>query len=78
MAIEGFNVKSNDWYCQKKISFEGKGTENITSQSGLHLLIKEPAHSSFCVDLNFTLHLNLIIESGIHSPLLLNCHHQIF
>ena len=32
--------------------------------------------SSFCIGLIFTLQLNLVMESGIHSSLHSNCHHQ--
>ena len=44
-------------------------------------MITEPTHildiSSSCVDLTFTSQPNLIIESGVHSSLHSNCHHQI-
>ena len=44
-------------------------------------MIKEPAHlldtSSLRIDLIFTSQPNLITESGIHSSLHSNCHHQI-
>ena len=33
--------------------------------------------SSSCIDLIFTSELNLITDSGVHSPLHSNCHHQI-
>ena len=81
MAIEDFNAKSNNWICQDKTSFEGDAIENLTSQFGLHQMIKEPTHilgtSSYCIDLIFTSQPNLIIESGVHSSLLSNSHHLI-
>ena len=53
----------------------------ITSQFGLQQLIKEPTHiltdSSSCIDLLFTSQPNLVIESGLHSSLYQNCHHQL-
>ena len=44
-------------------------------------IIKEPTHisntSSFCIDLIFRSQPNLITDSGVHSSLHSNCHHQI-
>ena len=44
-------------------------------------MIKEPTHildtSSSCIDLMFTSLPNLIIDSGVHSSVHRNCHHQI-
>ena len=43
-------------------------------------MIKEPTHilnTSSCIDLIFTSLPNLIIDSGVHSCLQPNCHHQI-
>ena len=44
-------------------------------------IIKEPTHmsntSSSCIDLIFTSQPNLITDSGVHSSLHSNCHHQI-
>ena len=53
----------------------------LTSQFGLQQLSKEPSHiltdSSSCIDLLFTSQPNLVMESGVHSSLDQNCHHQI-
>ena len=66
---------------QDKTNFEGDAIENLTSQFVLHQVIKEPAHildtSSSCINLIFTSQPNLITESGVHSSLHSNCHHQI-
>ena len=47
----------------------------------MNQLIQEPTHilnsSSSCIDLIFTSQPNLVMESGIHSSLHSNCHHQI-
>ena len=55
--------------------------KGITSQFGLQQLINEPAHhtrnSSSYIDLIFALQPNLVVESGVHSSLHENCHHQI-
>ena len=81
VAIGDFNPKSSNLFRQDKASFEGDTIENLTSQFGLHQVIKEPAHIldtfSSCIDLIFTSHPNLIIESGVHSSLHSNCHHQM-
>ena len=53
----------------------------VTSKFGLQQLINEPTHhtrnSSSCNDLTYASQPNLVIESGIHSSLHENCHHQI-
>ena len=81
VVIGNFNAKSSKWHCQDKSTFEGNVIDNITSQFGLYQVIKEPTHilntSSSCIDLIFTSLPNLIIDSGLHSSLHPNCHHQI-
>ena len=56
VAIGDFNAKSSNWFCYDKTNFEGDA--NLTSQFGLHQVIKEPSHildtSSSCIDLIFT------------------------
>ena len=80
-TIGGFNAKSRNWYSQDKTSFEGKTIESITSQFGLYQLINEPTHllenSSSCIDLIFTLQLNLVVESCVYPCLHPTGHHQI-
>ena len=53
----------------------------VTSKFGLQQLINEPTHhtrnSPSCNDLTFASQANLVIESGVHSSLHENCHHQI-
>ena len=34
-------------------------------------------NSSFCIDMIFALHPNLVMESGVHSSLQENCCHQM-
>ena len=81
VAIGGFNAKSTNWCANDQTSFEGNKIEHITSQFGLSQIINEPTHildsSSSCIDLIFTSHPNLVIESGVHPSLHQNCHHQI-
>ena len=81
MTISDFDTKSSKWFCQDKTNFEGDATENLTSQFGLHQVIKEPTHiletSPSSNDLIFTSKPNLIIESEVHLPLHSNYHHHI-
>ena len=81
MAIRDFNAKSSYWFCHDKTNFEGDAIENLTSQFGLHQVIKEPTHilgtSSLSIDLIFTSHPNLIIEPGVHSSLHWNFNYEI-
>ena len=75
------------WQLETWSSFEGDAIKNLTSQSGLHQVIKETTHilgtssssssSSSSDDLIFMSQPNLIIESGLHWSLYSNCHHQI-
>ena len=76
-----FNIKSNLWFKGDKPSYEGSKIDAITSHFGLQQLINEPTHlvvdSSSFIDLIFTSQPNLVIESGVHSSLHPNCHHQV-
>ena len=69
-AIGDFNVKPKCWYCNDNSTSQGKALENVTSQFGLHQVIKEYYtflhNSSLCIDLIFASQPNLIIEAGIH------------
>ena len=53
----------------------------MTSQSGFKQVISDPTYilesSSSCIDLIFTSQPNLVMNSGVHSSLHPNCHHQI-
>ena len=76
-----FNAKSNLWFKGDKATYEGSKIDGITSAFGLQQIINEPTHiigdSSSCIDLIFTSQPNLVMESGVHSSLHPNCHHQI-
>ena len=54
---------------------------SLTSWNGFLQLINEPTHiqtsTSSCIDLIFTNHPNLSVNSGVHASLHPNCHHQI-
>ena len=81
VAIGDFNAKSKVWYCNDNTTSQGKALENVTSQFGLHQVIKEPTHilhnSSSCIDLTFASQQNLITESGVHPSLHPNWLHQL-
>ena len=81
VTIGDFNEKTTNWYNNDTTSYEGLNTDAVTSQFGLQQLIYEPTHltgnSSSCIDLIFSSHPNLAAESGVHSSLHSNCHHQI-
>ena len=76
-----FHAKSNNWCKADITSLVGSKIDTITNSYGLNQLIQEPNHilnsSSSCIDLIFTSQPNLDMESGIHSSLHSNCHHQI-
>ena len=76
-----FNAKSNNWCKNDTTSHEGSMIDAVTSNYGLHQLIQEPTHilnlSSSCIELIFTFQPNLVMESGVHSSLHPNCHHDV-
>ena len=40
LASDNFNSKSKFWYCNDNTTYQGKALENVTSQFGLHQLMK--------------------------------------
>ena len=81
IIICDFNARSNNWCSSDKTTYEGKKLESLTSQCGFKQVISDPTHilesSSSCIDLIFTSQPNLVMNSGVHSSLHPNCHHQI-
>ena len=81
VALGDFNAKSNSWYRNDSTDTEGSKIDILTSTFGFHQIINEATHilnnSSSCIDLIFTSQPNLVTESGVHSSLHANCHHQI-
>ena len=81
VTIGNFDEKTTNWYNNDTTSYEGLNTDAVTSQFGLQQLIYEPTYltgnSSSCIDLIFSSQPNLAAESGVHSSLHSNCHHQI-
>ena len=81
-VLGDFNAKFSHWYKIDKTTTEGSKIARLTSQHGLKQIINRPTHilnNSFsCIDLLFTTQpTNLVMESGFHSSLQSNCHHQI-
>ena len=76
-----FNARSSSWWSDDINTTEGTNLFSLTSSNGFSQLINEPTHiqtnSSSCIDLIFTDQPNLSMNSGVHSSLYPNCHHQI-
>ena len=76
-----FNARSSSWWCNDINTIKGSHLYSLTSSNGFSQLINESIHiqtnSSSRIDLIFTNQLNLSLNSGIHSPLHPNCHHQM-
>ena len=81
VVLGDFNPKSNNWCKANITSLEGSENDTIISSYGLNQLIQKPTHIlkslPSCIDLIFTSQQNLVMESGIHSSLHSNYHHQI-
>ena len=76
-----FNARSSSWWSDDINTSEGTNLYSLTSSNGFSQLINEPTHlqtnSSSCIDLIFTDQPNLSVNSGVHTSLHPNCHHQI-
>ena len=68
-------------FFKKKQALKEMKIENLTFHFGLHQVIKEPTHISdtfsSCINLIFTSHTSLMIDTRVHSSPLLNFHYQI-
>ena len=76
-----FNARSSAWWSNDLNTIEGSKLFALTSSNGFSQLINEPTHiqtnSVSCIDLMFSNQPNLSVNSGVHSSLHPNCHHQI-
>ena len=76
-----FNARSSSWWCNNINTIEGSHLYSLTSSNGFPQLINEPTNiqtnNSSCIDFIFTNQPNLSVNSGVHSSLHPNCHHQI-
>ena len=81
IILGDFNARSSDWWPDDITSPEGTHINSLISMYGFDQLISDPTHilpaSSSCIDLIFTDQPNLVVDSGVHSSLHTNCHHQI-
>ena len=81
VVLRDYNAKSSLWYKNDKATYDVSKIDDTAPHFGLHQLINEPAlltrNTSSCIDLIFSSQPNLVIESGAHSSLHENCHHQI-
>ena len=81
IILGDFNARCSVWWTREKTTIEGMQLESNTTVYGFHQLISQPTHllpqNSSCIDLIFTDQPNLIVHSGVHLSLHLNCHHQI-
>ena len=81
ILLGDFNAKSHSWYDKDITSIEGSRIESLTSFYSFSQLISGPTHilpnSSSCIDLIFVDQPNIVMNSGVHSSLHPNCHHQI-
>ena len=75
-----YNARSSSWWSDDIIPSEGAKLCLLTSSKGFSQLINEPTqiqtNSSSCIDLVFTYQPNLSVNSGVHTTLHPNCHHQ--
>ena len=81
VVIGDFNVKSHNWYKGDKTKASRTILEIMTSHYRLTQIINEPTHiledASSCIGLIFTSQPNMVLDSGFHSSLHPNSHHQI-
>ena len=76
-----FNCRSDSWWVEDEVTTEGTKLSELCDSYCLSQLIEEPTHilgnSLFCIDLIITDHLNLFVDSSVHSSLYAKSHHQI-
>ena len=81
VVLGDFNAKSSLWYNNEITTYKGSKFDGAISQFGFKQIIKEPTlligYSSLCINLIFTTHVNLVMESGVNYLLHENHHHHI-
>ena len=81
MITGDFYARSQSWWSNDIKTTKGSKLLALSSSNRFSQLINEPTHiqtnSTSCTDLMFTDKPGLSIDSGVHSSLHLNCHHQI-
>ena len=78
--IGDLRAKSKYWDTLDRTTYDDNIIETVTSDFGLQQLIHDPAHilkkSLLCTDLIFISRPSMVVNSGVHSSLYANCHHQ--
>ena len=76
-----FNARCKNWWDNDINTLQGIRIDALATTYGFYQLIKEPTHfttnSASCIDLIFTNQPNITTDSGVHSSLHTNCHHQL-
>ena len=76
-----FNARSQSWLSNDINATEGSQLLPLSSSNGFSQLIDEATHiktnSASCFDLISTDKPGLLVDSGVHSSLHPDCHHQI-
>ena len=77
LLIDNFNVKSRNSLNQETTTAERAQLDSQLASFSMKKLITEPLKNmSNCIDLIFTNQPNIVLVSGVHSPLHPKCHHQ--
>ena len=81
IAIVGFNARSSSWCINEKSIYEGTEIDFLATGYDLKQVTNKRTHllenSSSCIDLIFTSPPDLVMNTGVHTSLHVNCHHQI-
>ena len=81
LILGDFNCRPSSWWEGNISTKEGINLESVSSSRGLHQLITDATHIlpqfSSRINLIFVGQPNLVIDSGVHSSLHTNCHHQM-
>ena len=81
LVTEDVNARSSSWWSDDINTREGTKLLSLTSCNGFQQIINEPTHikrqNFSCIDLIFTDQPHLSVNSGIHTSLHPNYHHQI-
>ena len=81
IAIAGFNARSSSWCINDKSIYEGTKIDFLATGYDLKQVTNKRTHllenSSSCIDLIFTSPPDLVMNTGVHTSLHVNCHHQI-
>ena len=81
MVLGNLNAKNKFWFDQDNTSYEGSILNDLMAQYGLTQIIHKQTHmlesSVSYIDVVHTSPENLVTNSGVHSLLHPNCHHQI-